>query len=484
MNNGSRAGPPRIGREGGHGGGGRVMAVRDSLRAAVVKTNERWPFSRLNRIPYLLAMRAFVHLCGRYAEVKSVYLRHGMLRRDWIPAISDVDLTIVVDGALTTDQEFAFLESYWRSHARLQACFPMIRDLDILNERQVASWTRWTIRGYESRDWRLIHGAPTVRSRYVAAPGRVRHDAFNYALCLYLGYFLERHRYAGYDAASGRCGATGGPPRRDPAGLLSWVVRRLDAGVPSIVHATSLGRTSARIPAGPLELHPPTTASASAFAGEGEIARAQEALECIYLTEDASIVVLKDDLDDACVRRCAGVARHRIRPSPVAPVILSRRVFEYTLRAYAPLLYTQLARRRVLAYGRDLLPDINPPSEYAFTDVVLEQMVNVLAFPRRRAIFLRWPLDRRAGEDFEWELHRSLSIRLYLDTGSIPRCRERLIAETRARYREHFRRLGKICGRSASGDRRSVSRELFGLFRDLADELDQQLETIESLDAR
>jgi hypothetical protein len=61
------------------------MEMRDIVRAAVVRTDSYWLFSSLNKMSYYLAIKAFVHLCKRFPEIKSAYLRHGLLTEDWTP---------------------------------------------------------------------------------------------------------------------------------------------------------------------------------------------------------------------------------------------------------------------------------------------------------------------------------------------------------------------------------------------------------------
>jgi hypothetical protein len=82
------------------------MTLREAIRTAVVKTNPHWPFSTLNKLPYSLALKAFVQVCRQFSEVKSVYLRHGLTRDDWLPAVSDIDLTLIIESSLSIEAEF------------------------------------------------------------------------------------------------------------------------------------------------------------------------------------------------------------------------------------------------------------------------------------------------------------------------------------------------------------------------------------------
>jgi len=107
------------------------MKIRDIVRTAVIRTNPYWPFSRLNRLPYYLAIQAFVQLCKRFPAIKSVYLRHGLTEAHWVPALSDIDLALITDSKLSTEEEFSFLNSFWNHHDRIKKLFPMLGEIEI-----------------------------------------------------------------------------------------------------------------------------------------------------------------------------------------------------------------------------------------------------------------------------------------------------------------------------------------------------------------
>ncbi len=85
------------------------MKCRDFIREVVLRTNPYRPFSSLNKVPYRLAIEAFLRLCGKFPEITSAYLRGSLVSRDWVPALSDIDLTVIVDDQLGLDEEYAFL---------------------------------------------------------------------------------------------------------------------------------------------------------------------------------------------------------------------------------------------------------------------------------------------------------------------------------------------------------------------------------------
>ena len=122
------------------------MNIRDALRTAVLASNPYWPFSAINKYPYYLAIQAFVRLCSSYASIKSVYLRSGLVERQWVPGLSDIDFTLIVDANLNRADEFYFLQKFWRRYSSLKTVFPMIGEVDILTERHVRSDPVWLCR--------------------------------------------------------------------------------------------------------------------------------------------------------------------------------------------------------------------------------------------------------------------------------------------------------------------------------------------------
>ena len=79
-----------------------------------------------------------------------------MPEREWVPALSDIDLTIVIDDALRLDEEYAFLHSFWKAHKRLKRLFPMLGEIEIFNVSELrsfvslGSWGTSPTRGKES----------------------------------------------------------------------------------------------------------------------------------------------------------------------------------------------------------------------------------------------------------------------------------------------------------------------------------------------
>lgn len=79
------------------------MRIKDMVRIGVIKSNHYWSFSSTNKIPYYLAVKAFIQQCKKFPEIKSVYLKHSFTEGNWFSRLSDIDWTIVIDNNLNTD---------------------------------------------------------------------------------------------------------------------------------------------------------------------------------------------------------------------------------------------------------------------------------------------------------------------------------------------------------------------------------------------
>jgi len=168
------------------------MKIKEIIRSTVIMTNSYWPFSYLNRIPYYFAIKVFILAFKQFNEIKSIYLRHGLIESMWVPGLSDIDLTVIIDSRLNSDQEYYFLKSFWGKFHSLKKFLPIIGEVDIIDRENIDSWTKFTVRGYESRFWKLVYGTETVKSNYIVNQERLALDSLNHAITNYTGQFLPK----------------------------------------------------------------------------------------------------------------------------------------------------------------------------------------------------------------------------------------------------------------------------------------------------
>src|SRR5262245_57035494 len=371
------------------------MSFRDTIRTAVVKTNPYWPFSTLNKMPYALALEAFIQICKQFSEVKSLYLRHGLTQDDWLPAISDIDLTLIIDSQLSVDEEFTFLRLFWKRYDRLKKLFLMLGEVEILTEDQVSSWTKFTIRGYEAKNWRLIYGRETVKSSYTVIPERLMLDALDYAWFCYQTFFLKKlyqgsphsfltfHEmqrlvgkilhYANYFAA----GDGIQPPLKrsfsETADMLHYVLEAMGEGVRRLTSSPDFVRLRERAECCLANIAYRSHPFTEQVLGEGELAPFRETVDSVWFVDNEKVIVVKDRVTAAEMRGCLDAIKCLSVPPESDIMVVSTSMFRYMLQVSRPFLYMHLMVYGKVAHGRDVLSDLQPPAISFFAYSVLEQ---------------------------------------------------------------------------------------------------------------
>ena len=475
------------------------MNARDIIRTAVVKTNPFWPFSSLNKMPYYLAIKGFIRLCKKFPEIKSTYLRHGLTHENWIPGLSDIDLTLIIDSGLTTEEEFSFLSSFWKNYDNMKKVFPMLGDVEILNEEHIGSWTKFNMRGYESRNWRLIYGIETAKSNYALNSTRLAIDSLNYALWVYLDHFLRRFyknesppfiilqemkrvackslRYANYPDLHAVGHKLEGQVV-DKTAMLSCVLEALKKGVGPFTTAYSQNGSRKSPREWQDAVEPRNVPPRHQALDTRELEPFHEEIEGIFLTSTTNIVILKSGLDSSVMKGCIDIVSRLFTMTGSIPVIVSPSIFEYMLRFYNPFLYASLVSSNGVAYGKNLLPDIQPPGMFHFISKVLEQTATVLTFPQSHAIV--YPPNPSWFSEVQLDsiLKRSLFIKLYLEKGVIKLSYGELLAESQSCYPDYYEKLKEIKGLRDEG----LSREAFKLLKGITSDIHRFVSTIDPVD--
>jgi predicted nucleotidyltransferase len=475
------------------------MNTRDIIRTAVVKTNLHWPFSTLNRMPYYLAIKALTRSCKRFPEIKSVYLRHGLTEDNWVPALSDIDLTIITDSRLSIEEEFSFLSSFWKNYDRMKKLFPMLGEVEILNDEHIGSWTKFNIRGYESRNWKLIHGIETANSNYIVHSTRLAIDSLNHALWVYLDHFLRRFyleefpsfmalqemqrlafkalKYANYFHVHPLKHKLDGRVDNKTA-MLCCVLEELEKGVR--LFAPTFDQNGLR--KNPREWQVGAEFSNISSPDQAldtrELEPFHEAIESIFFTYATSIVVLTSGLDASVTKGCIDMVNRILPKGGITPVIVNSRILDYMLRFYSPFLYTDLVRRNSVAYGKDLLPEIQPPGMHHFISQVLEQTATVLAFPQSRAVISPPNPSWFSEQQLDSILKRSLFIKMYLEKGVIKPSHNELLAECQSSYPDYYEKLKEIKGLNEE----ALSEEAFRLLRGITSDIHRSISTSDVVD--
>lgn len=471
------------------------MKIKDLIRIAVLKTNPWWPFSQLNKIPYHIAIRAFVGLCRKFPQVKSVYLRHRLVEGNWTPALSDIDLTLIIDSKLTAEEEFSFLYSFWKNFEGMKKLFPMLGEIEVLNDEHIGSWIKFGIEGYTSQNWILVNGIETVKSNFLVNPKRLTIESLNYALFFYLRYSIENFKQEG-------------PPYlvlQDLKRLVVKIIKCLNyINIDDIKKQTELGRLDDKtdmlfrvlrgleegvIFTNPSDNEVGSKKSNKEWLGDVDsrnkvifenqaldiraLAPWDEAIQSIILNyHKKTFIVLKDGLDALATKGCIETIRRAFAQEDKMPVIIvSFCIFKYILRYYNPFEYTHFIRYRIIAYGKDLLPDIQPPDRISFINYLIRQTPTLLTFPRSHKLISPSSPDWFFGRELESMVERSLFLKLYLEKGIIKPWHNELLAESERHYPDDYKKIRELQESAGRFSKEALSREWFGFLKSMANDI-------------
>lgn len=472
------------------------MSLQKLIQTTVVRSNVCWPFSSLNRQVYRLATRAFVRAFRPLPEIRSIYLRHSLVGTDWVPGLSDIDLTVILDSELTPDKEFAFLRRFWRRFGGLKKVFPMLGEVDVLPERQLTTWTRYGNRGHEIGTWRLLHGDPTLPAQPPRLREEIAHDALDQAFSTYFGHlqprFLEKQggdfverlqlqrltrkiaRYAGVTSEEYPGAQSSVTP--DPSStLLTQALATLTAGVRNL-HAIEAESSPPESPLfeGPI---PPPRVCEDPPVWPAALAEHGEAIEAIARTKSGVVAVLREDASFPETTRALSALRDVMSRARVEPTIANPAVLGHVLRSYyGPYFYAGLRDRREILFGEDPLPNVPAPSRTAAARCFLKQTPNILAFARTAGVIEppngAWFQEAPLGS----MLKRTLFIRLYLEKNELWASYVQNMEACGRCFPDELAALEdlKECARTL--DLEALARRCFDIFRDLGEGVHKAVE--------
>lgn len=460
--------------------------LRDALRTAVLTSNPYWPFSAINKYPYYIAIQAFVRLCSSYAAVKSVYLRSGLVEREWVPGLSDIDFTIVSDSALFPSDEASFLQKFWRQFAGLKRRFPMIGEVDILSDEHLRSWTRFGLAGHSARNWKLLYGNPPAQTSQPYDPCWFSQNCVDYALNYFYwysrGFFESRfyghteppylldhdlRRLAGkifrcLDHIPDKSGFTEDRSLADydEHELCARVITAVERAIRRIANFEAAAQNDSAWDTELLGEYYPAIGKQEVLDG-AVFAPWGGAIESVILDfNDRFYILFRDHLDVTTLAACVAGLKRTIGKTGRVVTTVTSSGFNYLLRHYQPFEYVYLMRHRKLVFGTDPLPQIAPPSRAACARFLLNQAPNLLAFPRSRACHWTTMPDQLASM-FE----RGLSLRLCLERDFVAATPNKTLIECERYYPQQMAALRDY----RSQGNRPLTHKPFEVFNELAD---------------
>lgn len=469
------------------------MNLRDLLRTAVLATNPYWPFAAINKLPYSIAVQRLVRLCAAHGLIKSVYLRSGLVERAWVPGISDIDFTIVIDGRASLGEQLAFLQRFWAQFDQLKSYFPMIGEVDVLTDATVKSWSRFGLAGHSTRHWKLLHGFPTAQSVCPFNAQWFGRDCIDYALNYFYWYsrgYFEGRFYGNPEAAhlldqdlrrlAGkifRCLDHVNPlaVAKDRRWLESCPEPDLFARVVNALERTSAsaigddkGETQDSAWAEEFSRELPPVRTAQETVNAAVFAPWKNLIEGVLLDfNNRMYIVFRNDQEVSAIAACIGELKETLASSGAIVTVTSASLFAYMLGHYQPIEHLYLLRHRKLICGSDVVQRLAPPSRSAYARFILNQLPNALVFPNSRSFHSTPNANELASL-----LERALFARLYLEHHVVAATPEKLLGECQRYYPE----LANLVQGFRSQTLHHAPNQRFDAFKRLADTISTALE--------
>ena len=337
-----------------------------TLIQGMVRATNNWPALRtIYRSRYAAAARAVAGLADADPAIAAIYARNSYALGNWTPGSSDIDLTVIWRRAGRSQ-----VDRFYACYDRLRERFPMLGEIEMLDEQHLEAWTAHATSGLESARWLTLAGEHRFRCRYA---GNEPIDRLRQAVAIYrynlMPLFWNRAaaertflRFATklfrqFDKPA---------PRPAPRGaVLAACLRELSARIASL-QGTTVGRPLdyARL-LGQICPAAQKPAGWSAPPGSVLLGRAQdEGPRFMLVPPDVGVID-------------AGVA---------GTVIMDAEVFRFYLCSVDPLEYFGLLRGRTVFHGSDPLSQPYPLTETSVLGTVRHYTVQMLTFPYRREL--------------------------------------------------------------------------------------------------
>lgn len=476
------------------------MKIKDIVKIAVIQTNPYWPFYSLNKLPYHLAIKAFIQHCKKFSEIKSVYLKHSFVEGNWVPGLSDIDWTIVINDNLGAGQELAFLNQFWNKYDKIKRIFSMLGEGEILSRKDLENMVLVGIRSYEFRYWKLVHGIDFLRKRYIQ--NNVQKDMLFYAFAYYYEYLTEK--FFSHGTPTGLlvkelnrvlkkiiksvdcCNEI--EKQREPAITLidsfRLAIRKLDG--------ISVGESGSN-----LQKFDEFKISVRKSEWEGEargaylrkysifidelLEESKQIIDAIFFMDEdfGPYVVLKDDLDDNKIGKILMDTRKSISNFHIRfPYIGTKKIFKNSVEFYNPFWYYLLAIRDRILYGRNIVSEIKPPHKFALSHYVIRKSVSIPAeirrHPRTDISYTQWLLEPAMNYPaINYSIKETIAMKLILEKGIIITSEKALFDEWERHFPDSYIAFKGI-NEKRNKDEMFLAHRKFSLIRSIIKDLDQK----------
>lgn len=416
-----------------------------------------------------------------------------------MPGLSDIDLTVVIDADLKEETEFDFLNFFWRRFTILKVLFPMLGEVDILNDRSLETWTKFTIRGYESKNWKLVFGVNSLKKNYAVTEKKLENDSLNYALTNYLEYFLPKYyeeakpgllvlrelkrlknkilRYLTKDHAK-QNGSLSNTWLDNKDSMLYVVVKGLEESTKYFIslHKVSSVKKNSDGWIPNFDLNKKKLSSRQIHCAV--LAGKNHSIKGIFLSDTGNFVVLEDNLNESAIKNSLKIIREVLPSKNQVPIIVTETTFNYILRFYTPYQYCSLIRAGKPMLGVEILEKMKLPEKYFYLKSLVENVTNIILFPQSQTLFSSHPSNRL----FEINLFRALFVLLYLEKDFVNLGYTESLSECKKCYPDILERFSEIKKSAKKAENRTEAFELFRLFKGLENRIHGSLSSRDVMD--
>lgn len=339
---------------------------------------------------------------------------------NWVPGLSDIDLIVTFTTELSREDEFTFLTNFWAKQASLRRVFPMLKDVLLLNDNHLATWTRFRISGFEAPRWKTLSGTRPVCA-YNKCPST---DAVDDALYRFseilLAWYCEPVGYLTFQRMRRLASRI---LRHAPESLRIRVFRTED---PTILVAQVLLQLDRWI-------------RESELCGTVSNSRTEDAI----LVRENYCLLVAAKLDLESLRENLLRLRKRAQ-SGMRVQIATLSVLAYWLRVWKPGLYHDWIADGQSESGPDILSRIEPPDKKTYSQQLLNLTNLILSFPQWEVVISQKHQAWFAGEAFRWMALRGWFLWLYLEKGIQWPLQRHMIDEIHRHYPHQMEELAAI----------------------------------------
>lgn len=365
----------------------------------------------------------------------------------WIPGYSDIDWTVVVSKEVEGSTEFKMLRKFWYKVDLLRKVFPIIGEIDIINESHLSLWTSIGITGYESKLWKLYHGQDVIQSKYLSTDNQIDVDSLRYSLKCYLTFFhkyyynpadiyeLQRSakkvlKYAEYNSGKLCCNSTSDLLNNNKERALSVILKRLGKRISTLNN----------LPSEMFAVSDITSEKRFSFSEECE-----NAIESIVYvssqilkltTKRACIVIIKDEIEKSINRELKEI--FDVLSDYDQPLILTKSMFYYIFHVMNPMSYYIARDNYKVLYGLDPFVGNEAPLKEDVVNEIIELVPTLLTYSGRKNIFVETRITDFLDSYLSFDI---LKAKLILEKGEFIYRKKEVIGRYREYYPDIYKRI-------------------------------------------